>query len=167
MAYCNQDDIEDILSEAGVSYSSADVGDGPDTDVVNNTIERAESLVKQALRKKYDTSTITRANNTWVKWCTATYAAVSLMRRRGNSVPDGLWVMYQEYKETLAAVKAGTEDIPDLDPRYEPGLTMSNHHISHWPRSAKSRVITSTSVGQQDSQKPRKRDLRDWPDYYG
>lgn len=165
MAYCNQEDIEFVLSEAGVTYTSADVGDETDTANVALSIEKAESQVKQALRKVYDISTISDSN-TWVKWCTATYAAVILTRRRGNSVPDSLWVEREEYRKILDAVQAGTAEIPDLNPRYEPGLTMGNLRIDSHKRTGKVRVVSSISVGQRDSKKIRKIDHYDYSGDY-
>src|SRR5690349_10851624 len=98
--WCTLTEIEDLLSASGVSVSTNDDGNNSvaDDEIVDNAIERGQSKVEQYLVAKYDTSTITSAN-VWVKWCTAAFAAVEIMRRKGGGVPPGLQEIYEEYVE--------------------------------------------------------------------
>lgn len=146
VAWCTQLEIEDLMSANGLSVSTNDTQGNSVSDptIVANAIERGQSKLAQYLTQKYDTSTITSAN-VWIKWATATFAAIEIMRRKGGVVPPGLQETYEEILEGLRDVKNGPGLIPDLSQRTTPGMAVSNVKIDNSYRQAKVRVVGTIS----------------------
>lgn len=162
-AFCSDDNIYSVLSEQGVTWSIDDEGDGSrstqNSRWLNDCKERAQVQITQYLNKWYDLTTL--PGNTWIRWCSAVLTAVKLMRRRGESAPDGLINEYNEFLTFLELVQHGNALVPqdgESDARLltqNAGLTMSNVRIDSRFRLAQIRVIPQTSTGDQQSRLPR------------
>lgn len=169
-AYCTKADIASVLSEQGIDYAVDDerLGDFDAADLatrVSDCINRASARVNQYCTLRYDLTSF--PGNTWIKWCTATIAAVMLMRRRGDSAPDGLIAEYNEYIDFLKDVKNGTSVIPpDVagnDAKLlvqNAGITMTNLHLDLRFRVIQVRAITRVSTGPFESKLIRQYDFR-------
>ena len=161
--FCSDDNVYSVLSEMGVTWAVDDEGDGSrsaqNTRWLADCKERAQVQITQYLNKWYDLTTL--PGNTWVKWCCSVLTAVKLMRRRGESAPDGLINEYNEFLSFLESVQHGDASIPqdgESDARLltqNAGLTMSNIRIDSRFRLAQIRVIPQTSTGDQQSRLPR------------
>lgn len=158
--YCTSDDVASILSSQGIEWAVDDDRTGNTDGVdelrrVTDCISRASSKINQYVVKWYQLSTL--ASNTWVKWCCATLAAVALMRRRGDTAPDGLISEYDEYLEFLKDVQLGKSVIPSDGTddakllTQNAGMTMSNLHMDQRYRNLQLRVITRMSTGPLQS----------------
>lgn len=165
MAFCSSTDIADILSDDGMLAATDDSREEllADATRVSNAIERAEQRIKQFVGRKY--SDVQLDGNTWVKWACATIAAFELMRRRGNTPPDGLRESYDEIVGHLKNVSANASEIPDAIPRQEPGVAMTNLRYDPRYPVSKIRAVTQISAGNQNSVKPRRRDFTHHRDY--
>jgi hypothetical protein len=158
-------EIEDIMSAGGVAASTDDGQDNAIADpvVVANAIERGDSILGQYLNQKYDLTTITGtpATNVWVKWASATFAAIEIMRRKGGIVPPGLQELYEQYLVILKTVTGGSGTIPNLYPRASPGIAVSNLTIDNRYNRAKIRKSESISWPVGLSKLPVFTDVRD------
>jgi hypothetical protein len=161
MPLCTESDVSDLLSVEGVVEASTDGddGDGSNQTAVSNAIERAESILKQYIAGRYDTTAL--SSNTWAKWACALIAAVQLFRRRGNPLNAGLTESWDELKDHLERIREGSAEVPDGKPRIEPGLTMSNLRFDGRYVTQKARVQTVVSSGEQQSEKTRRTDIND------
>lgn len=162
-AWCTISEIEDLMSAPGVSNSTNDTGGNAvaDATITDNAIERGQSKLAQYLNQKYDTAAITSAN-VWVKWATATFAAVEIMRRKGGMVPPGLQEIFEEYITILEKVAAGLTTIPGLYPRSSPGIAVSNITVDNAYRRAKIRRVDTISFPVSLTSLPQFRDRFDF-----
>lgn len=157
--WSTQADIETLVGLQAVIQASNDsdsAGDVNETNL-NAAISRADTRIKFAISKKYDTSAIDSGND-WIRWCSATLATAALFRRRGNPIPPGIEDDLKEFERQLQLISEGNGEIPDYVPRVEPGLAMSNVRIDPRYQTSKIRVQQTISAGQQTSQKPRRTD---------
>lgn len=161
MPLCTVEDIADLISLDGVIQASTDGDDGDSVNdpAVDNAIERGEQILKQYISGRYDTASLT--TNKWAKWACALIAAVQLFRRRGNPLAPGLQESWDELKEQLELIRDGVGEVPDGQPRIEPGIAMSNLRYDARYPTQKMRAQTAISAGQQDSTKPRRTDPLD------
>lgn len=161
MALCTVAELIDLFSLEGVIQASndGDEGDAPNTSRVDNAIERAEQILKQYIAGRYNTDDLT--SNTWAKWSCALIAVVQLFRRRGNPIPAGLEENWKELLDQLEMIRDGKAEVPDGQPRIEPGLVMSNIRFDARFPTQKIRAQTTISSGQQESSKIRRTDPRD------
>lgn len=159
ITYCSVTDVESILSAEGVSFASDDDRSGiitaDEIDFLNDVLQWTQSKINYYLVQWYDLATI--PGNTWIKWCHACFAACQLMRRRGNSVPDGLILQEAQYLEWLEQVRTNRALIPpdgDSDAKLlksGAGMTMSNQVVDSRFRRAKIRYVPQISTGPQGS----------------
>lgn len=163
---CSEDDVISVLSNQGVLYSIDDDRTGERSTVsvqfITDAIERSSVKIRAFLSQWYDLGTL--AGNTWLKWACATFTAVNLMRRRGDTAPDGLMAEYQEYADFLVKVNDNEAIIPSdngTDAQLltqNAGVTMSNLRIDHRYPYSQIRAIARTSVGDQRSKLVRNMD---------
>lgn len=146
MAWCTISEIEHELSVDGVTGTTNDnqVSRVGDPAIVANAIEIAQEQLSQYLVTKYDTSTITSANK-WVKWATATFAAVELLRRKGGTASAGLQEKYEELREFLTGVQTGTLIVPGLTARQISGIQVTNYTLDRTYGRTKVRRVPSIS----------------------
>lgn len=161
-AWCTITEVEDLMSANGVNVSTNDSQGNSVTDtvIVDNAIERGQSRLAQYLANKYDLSTITSAN-VWIKWATAAFAAVEILRRKGGVPSGGIQEIYEEYIRILDDVKNGSGLIPDLMLRTTPGLAVSNLMIDNAYSRAKVRVVGTISFPTGVTKLPQFRDRND------
>jgi phage gp36-like protein len=153
--YCTQTDVEALLSEDGVDASLDDNQDGQvDADAdpwMSSMIEKATSDVNLYLLQRYTVAAL--AASAWVKWVTATFAAVGLRKRRGNPAPQSLLDDAERYLENLKAIATGAMALPGdtglAAPQFDTGPTVSNMTVDRRYRRRKVRVVESTSTGSQ------------------
>ena len=164
--FCSTQDVYSILSSQGVAWAVDDDSNGmsstPETLWLSDAKERAKVKITQYLALYYDLTTI--AGNTWIKWASATMTAVELMRRRGESAPDGLVVMANEYIDFLVMVMQGKALIPQDSVNdckllnQNAGLTMTNLRYDSRFGFGKIRSVQNLSTGPATSQLPRQPD---------
>lgn len=145
--WCTLTEVEYVLSVSGVNESTNDDYNNivADPVIVNNAIVNARVTLSTFLVQKYDLTAITSANE-WVKWTTALFAAVELLRRKGGTVSPGLQEKYEEIRDFLKQVQSGPLIVPGLNPRTPSGIAMSNLTIDNSFGRAKVRRVETISV---------------------
>ena len=144
--WCSQAEVEDLLSANGV-WASVNDDNGnaiADPTIVNNAIARGRTILGQYLVQRYDLNQIT-SNVEWVKWASATFAAVELLRRKGGVVPPGIQELYEQYVSFLKGVQLGTFQVPGLYFNSSPGIAVSNLTMDNRYNRAKIRVVSTLS----------------------
>lgn len=168
--YCSENEIISVLSESGIDYSADDnrsgEAEGREASFVAEAIQRAEVRINQYLMQRYDLTTM--PGNKWIKWCCATFAGVFLMRRRGETAPDGLINQAMEYETWLhnvwvnnALIPTDAEDTNTAQLLHQnSGIMMSNLAIDQRFRVSKVRSVPRISTGPQSSKTVRHPDYR-------
>ena len=111
--YCDAEDVETLWSVWGVAVRIDDEADEDSSALIASMIAKATADVNFYLLQIYSPAALATA--TWVKWCTAIFAAVDVARRRGNSPPESMMAEYQRYKEALTAILNGEMLLPGDD----------------------------------------------------
>lgn len=155
--YCTISDIKSILSSAGVVYAVDDDRSGGNSteeiNYANDCIERADAHIQMLVQTYYDVNQL--PGNIWVKWCSATLAAVDIMTRRGEQVPSGLVYRWRQYQDALQRISIGQLQIPGAEPRAsQGGLLMSNLELDQRYHTARVRIVPHTSAGERSSLLP-------------
>lgn len=150
--YCQQADVQAVLSAFALNVRLDDDLDGVADIDVGQVIEQATTRVNQFVLRRYAVQTA--AASTWLKWCVAVIAATIACRRRGNEVPDALIEEVKDYREQLEAIRAGQEDLPADDgpaiPLSDETPAVSNLTIDErFPRAKVRRVPRTSSGGPQ------------------
>lgn len=125
--YCSIDDVENILSEQGVTLR---VDDSPPT-TNGNILDRASRRVDGYLLRRYREERL--AESPWVQHATAVLAAVLLCGRRGNPIPSSLKAEWDEYKEELQRIRTENADLADVPERATSLPQLNNGHIQEYP----------------------------------
>jgi hypothetical protein len=120
--YCSAADVETLWSVFGVAVRIDDEADEDSAALLASMIGKATADVNFYLLQVYSPAAL--ASATWVRWCTAYFAAVDIARRRGNAAPESMLAEYDRYKELLKAVLAGEALIPGDD-----GLLAPEHDV--------------------------------------
>ena len=153
--YCEIADVEDILSEAGVTAFVDDPEDGTrdvaDTLHITNAIERSAGKMNTVLGMVYALPDLAGSN--WCKWTNATWAAFEVVCRRNEPAPAHLQQAVNELKEDLKQIKAGNLRVPDITKASFDHLpSITNYDPERWHRSAPIRVDREESTrGAPDS----------------
>lgn len=158
MAYCTQTDIEDVLTELGVTVNT-DAGypfDTADTDLISRIIEKAESQINYYAMPKYAVAELT--GNKWVTMAAAIFAACKIMARGAQGVPVQLEKDRDEILQQLQEIRSGLGQIPLAEKHYEDIPAMSNLRIDSRRNTSKVRVEMPISAGRPESYKERKVD---------
>ena len=164
-AWCTKSDIEDILSEQGVTWASDDNRDGLGNDTnVTNAIERARLWFMERLARFYASDTL--AASSWGKWACARRAAIELLRRRGESPPGGLLEWLAETERYLALVMSGSAVIPEVEKLNEYGSVAWNN-VTHDQRPQRKQIrrVDDTSSEPPNTNLPIPGMIRPGPDY--
>jgi len=138
--YCDRDDVEDILSDAGVLAMIDDDEDaaeaGTETLRITAAIERAAERMNFWLARRYTLRDL--ASNAWCKWANATLAALKLSTRRNNPAPQSL---VDEANDIMEMCKAVAEQplavIPDQPESFDMRPTVTNPRVDRgfWDES--------------------------------
>jgi phage gp36-like protein len=123
IAYCTSDDLEDRLSEAGVTLRT---DDSPPTSY-GNAILRASSKINQFLLRQYTEANL--AASDIVTDYASTIATYYLCTRRGNPAPDSVIAEYREAIEELKLIHAGGMDVSDIGRRKSSAPVMDNNRV--------------------------------------
>lgn len=158
MSYCTQADIEDVLTELGVT-TNTDSGypfDTTDTDLLDRIILKAEAQFNYYALPKYTVAGLT--GNKWVTMVVATFAACKVMARGAQEVPAQLEKDRQEYIQQLQEIRSGLGQIPLTQKEFEDIPAMSNLRLDARKPVSKIRVEMPISAGRENSTKPRRTD---------
>lgn len=145
--YCTQAQIESILSSHGVSAFTDDDLDGlPDTDMVQNAIDRSAALkIDPYICERYNLSSIT--SNAWVQWANAVLAAVALTTRRNMPTVESLAAQEQMVLEQIRMIHAGQMKIPRQAERFDHLPAVSNFDVERFRTTFPVRVQREESTG--------------------
>lgn len=144
-AYCSQDDVEEVLSEAGVLLRTDDDPEGvEDASKVTAVIEAASSRIDMFLLRRYSASSL--QSSIWVKWCCAYLSACLLSKRRGNPCPESIGFECQQYVDWLKEIRDGLMDLPGVAPSSDVLPSVSNFTVDARFNRAKVRRVQSTST---------------------
>lgn len=129
--YCDQDDIEDVLSDYGVLAIVDDDEGGSNSAAeltrVTAAIERAAGRMNQYLETRYTLSDL--ASNDWCKYCNADLAAYYLTMRRGHAAPQGLEQVAADRINELQQIQLGNQRVPEVANSFETIPTVSNFQV--------------------------------------
>jgi hypothetical protein len=127
--------INDVLGEAGVKWRLDDdrtgVVSADEEAVLTRMYSEATAWVKFHL-SKYDLSDYPATNNAghWLAYRWACIrATLHLAKRRGNPAMGSLQAMYDEAKEYLEAIQAGTKTLADVMQVASPSMSLSNMRL--------------------------------------
>ena len=157
--YCTETELEQVLSEHGVTarLDDSDVGTAT-AGYADAAIEKATASVNRYLLMRYTVATC--AASTWVKWATAVLACLNVCRHRNLTPPQSLIDEWKEfYEETLNAIRKNQEDLMgDTGPaaqRFSMGMRLSNLTVDGRYQRQKVRVTRANSVdGTASSSQP-------------
>ena len=153
--YCDTADVEDILSQAGVTAYVDDPEDGTrdaaDTLHITNAIERTASRMNATLVMVYALADL--ADSDWCKWTNAVWAAFAIASRRREPVAANLQQELNALQEDLKQIKAGNMRIPDVtSASFDHLPSVSNYDPERWHRDTPIRVDREESTrGAPDS----------------
>lgn len=149
--YCEREDIESILSEAGVLAPIDDDQDGIESDSdaahITSMIERAAVEMNAAMRHQYHPLS-DLASNEWCKWANATLAAYFIRSRKGNPAEQSLVDQVIEIRRMLIEIRWGRDQIPDQSPTHGHTPTVSNFQPELIKTFAPIRVDVEESTGE-------------------
>lgn len=141
--YCDQDDIEALLSDEGVVGRLDDDMSGTNSAAeiaILTTYARnyATTRVNFYCQPKYDTDDL---GTSWLvnDWATV-IASRWLCLRRGNPVPKQIEQLFKETIDDMKRVKTGEHEIPEIAARVANSPFWSNIHVSVIHRLRKIRV---------------------------
>ena len=159
VTYCNEGDVQSVLSGFGVIAAIDDDRSGTagpgETNYFDDVIQQVQSKINFFLVQWYQLSTV--PGNTWIRWCAAVMSACQLLRRRGESPPDGLVYQENQYLEWLEEVRTNHALVPPDGANdmklilRNSGMTMSNLTVDQRFRTAKVRFIPRLSSGQDST----------------
>jgi hypothetical protein len=135
LVYCDQGDVEAVLSYDGVHASLDDDAAG-----LQLSAEEQERLTTKAvgwatgrvnfyLLGRYPAADL--AQSWTVNWWAAVLAAYFLRGRRGNPPPGSVKEWYEESVEDMKAVQAGVLNLPDTGLRNSGWPAWSNVRVDH------------------------------------
>lgn|GEM_PF-1784958 len=128
--YCNETDVQNLLSSIGELARLDDDGTGSVTNGSAGWIQAANYATARVLafcQRRYDD--IDLATSYMVNEWATVIAAHWLCSRRGNPVPESLQALLASTKEDLQAVKAGSLDVPQIGTRNADKPKWSNVRI--------------------------------------
>lgn len=158
MSYCSQTDIEDVLTELGVT-TNTDAGypfDTTDTTLLARIILKAEAQFNYYALPKYTVAALT--GNKWVTMVVAVFAACKIMARGAQEIPAQLEKDRLEFLQQLQEIRSGMGQIPLTEKEFEDIPAMSNLRIDVGRAVSKVRVEMPISAGRPESLKVRKPD---------
>jgi hypothetical protein len=143
--------VDDILGEAGVKWRLDDDRSGAlstlEEAVGTRLYCEATAWVKFHL-SKYDLSDYPATDNAghWLvyRWA-CIRACLMLCKRRGNPAMGSLQAMYDEAKEYLEAIQAGTKTLADVMQVASPSMSLSNMRLDDRYHTRKQRVERTIS----------------------
>lgn len=147
--YCVRADIESLVGIPAVLACIDDDHDGVESagDTLNITaaIERAAVEMNGALDRQYTLADL--SDNDWCKWCNANLAAMFLFARRGNPAPSSVIEAAQAYRERLAEIMYGRQQVPEQNPSFEHTPAVSNFKPEIGKYDNPIRVVREESTG--------------------
>ena len=129
-SYCTLTDVQRVLSVAGVNLRLDD-----DPSVYPAVLDEASRQVDLYLVGDYDAAGL--ADNAWVRYATATFAAWEFATRRGNPAPTGIQKRFERYEDRLEKIAAGLMHVPGLARRRTdvPTLSQPRIRLDPYPRT--------------------------------
>lgn len=145
--YCALADLQDVLSESGVTLRSDD--DPPTT--LGGAIAKAGNTIDRYLYRRYDPANLVQSNT--IKDLAAAIACFYLSTRRGNSPPPGVAIQYDEAIAYLTEVKSGQNEIPGIAARksYVPVISKMRATLRPYPRTVVERSQGSHATGEPEN----------------
>lgn len=148
--YCSQADVEAILSAFGLLVRLDDDMDGTaDDGLMAAGLNKAAADVNHKLLQRYTVATCLQSE--WVKQCAAHLAAEYICKRRGNEVPAELAEEVKRYRDDLALIRQGIDDLTVNDGLATPELdhlpSVSNFVVDQRLKHTKVRKTPSISTG--------------------
>ena len=148
--YCDQDDIESLISSAGLNEFIDDDEDAVivagETAFVTDAIEMAAVEINAAVGRRYKLADVTA--NAWLKWANATLAAFYLVQRRLNGVPSNDLVDRVDRTRThLEDLRKGQFQLPEQAESFDDLPTVTNYAVETYRHNAPVRVRTNESTG--------------------
>lgn len=161
--YCDIDEVENILSEDGVTNRTDDSPESVRADSeVTACIEQATSIINGYLSRRYSFSAL--ATSTWIKWCCAYLSACRLAKRRANACPEPIAAECRQYLDWLKEIRDGVMDVPEIAPEVDMLPTVSNLTVDGRFTRQKVRRVPSTSTGSPPTPPVTQKDTVDfWP----
>lgn len=162
--FCQQSDIEDVLSVDGLSLRLDDNNDGAvdatEQGRVTRSIYYATSRLGMYL-SRYNAADL-QQSQVVTEWA-AIFATRWLCNRRGNGVPSGIQEAYDEAMLEIKEVQAGRMDLMEVAAREVPWFAWSNCRVSAAYRLRRIRVERPISE-KTPTTYPQTRDIQ--ADYY-
>lgn len=153
-AYCDEDDIDNRLSEAGVALRVDDIP----PDDLGESIDRAAIRIYEYLGLVYPDSQLS-GSNVVKHWC-ADIATYFVCTRRGNPAPGSISKAYEEVIAKLERYQKGWPQLPDAAPRATmvPGMENINYRLTPAPHP---RVQRKRSTTKEPTDYTRRNDYSD------
>jgi len=156
VGYCGLADVQFVWSQFGVTARLDDAQVGVASGgLLNRAIEKAAADINRMLSPRYAVSVLRQSS--WLKWAAAYITAVTIGRRRGNSVPDQLLAEAQSYIDELKQIASGSMPLV-LDngtlaaPLYNTTPGVTNHVVdSRYYDSKIRRLPTTSTLNQQNA----------------
>lgn len=152
--YCDQDDVERLLSNHGVTSFADHNEDGEnESGVVTDCLAQATDEINLYANQRYLADDL--ADSTLInRWCT-TLAAYFLCMRRGNPVPESLQYEFERIMVNLTKIQEGLLTLPGVPMNGDLSPSFSNLKVDRRFRHSKIRVTkvnssSSTSKLQQN-----------------
>ena len=108
--YCDLVAIQKVLSADGVNLA---IDDDPSSWA--DAADEASRDIEFYLLQGYTSAQL--QTSPWVEFCCRVVAARCLCTRRGNPIPPGIQLRYDDYLVKLEAIMAGTMHVPGLSRR--------------------------------------------------
>jgi hypothetical protein len=166
LPYCDESDIQDVLSTIGETGRLDDNDDGTidptEQGRVQKAIFYATARVNFYCASRYATADLATC------WTINNYATVLacvwLSRRRGNPPPAGLLDLEEEVLTDLKEIRSGDAQLPEIGLRTAAWPAWSNVRIDSLYSLRKVRVQTGVGMSEQ-TPTPYRRNV-DWPSVY-
>ncbi len=160
--YCNEANLDSILSAFGVVVRANDDLDGSNSagadftaqeSAIADCITQATVKINHKLIQRYGVQTL--VGSSWVKWACAYLAARALCIRRNNPPPDSVVTECDEIERELAGIYRNeahliTDSGLPATPRIAGRMTVTNYTVdSRYARGKVRRVPTTSTGGSQ------------------
>lgn len=148
--YCTTDDVEFVISVAGVTACLDDDETGRRSAKASTWLATAiawsASEINEFAQHQYRTSELL-ASNAWLSRANAYMAVEILCKRRSNPVPESIAEEVQKIREKLVSVRWGRTRIPDQLPSADHTPAVSNFRVEPRKYTNPVRVVEAESTG--------------------
>lgn len=160
--YCSATDVTTYIG----SCAMPQVTTGDPTSVTTDTafiayaINAADAEIDSHLVHQYDLEITHALHPDWLRHTSAIIAAVWIFRSGQNgTIPPGLQAWFDERMQALQSIGEGKRQIPGVNVKADPGVSMSNLRHDQRPADKKIRTMPWLNTGDQNSTQVRSIDL--------